>query len=569
MMCSTCGSAMSAEARFCGACGATADAQRSTAPADDSLEPEARALCRRLTELARRLRETGTPAFLTDALDALAAGPQATGHLTAVVGEKGRGKTTLVNRLLGANALAVGGHGRKLAIALRSGPEWQIVEADRAATATTLPVAPGAALRAVIGPAPVLRTTTLLDMPSLNELDIDFEARVVGELVHADALLICVAANQLLSQGERDLIRHRLLPLLGGDPALVVTHMDAAETDDDRRDIHERARRFAGKTLPAIFLPPDPSAAPAEVLAFIEDSAGRRAARQSVQWRRKVAALLRGIEQPLAAEATTEAEAAPEPAAPSPAERLRDVTRLLESEHALALAEAESTLRQRLGALRMRLPDRVAHWTPDYAQYEGVSEISADVQTALRDAAQLYLSSLERSLTSGVPRSVELAAEHVGRLSPALGDAAASISGPGTVATRRSRDLRIPALSIAGACLVLTWGPVAAVAGAAALLWSHQLKRQRDQGFEREVRSNAVRALSTWIAASEAELIDHLRRATQPILASLVARVTSIIESAPPPHGASPRHELLGQLRACLALTAEPTATGQASEASP
>lgn len=562
MKCSTCGHEMAAAARFCGRCGALVEATPRAAPGDDAaVDPAVRELRQRLSELARALQEAGTPTYLTTALDTLAAGPSASGHLTAIVGEKGRGKTTLVNRLLGASVLPTGRQSYKVPLTVRTGPEWQTVDRENAASATSLPIATGLPIGGLVGPAGILATTTLLDTPPLNEVDIDFEERVVAELVHADAFLICVAANQLLSQNERDLIRRRLLPLLGGDGALVVTHTDFMETDEDREDIRARAQRFAGQKLAALFLPSDPTAEPTEVLAFIAASTQRRAAEQTSVWRRKVGALLRGIEQELATEPEDDA---PPPTAPPREERLRSLNRLLESEHSLALAEAESILRQRLGALRLGLSDRVAHWTPDYAQHEGVSEVSADVQTALRDAAQLYVAALEQSLTSGAPRSIQLAAESVATLAPQLGDAAATVAEPEAAKAVRQRDLRVPILAVAGVGLLFVSAAVAPVAAVAALLMSHHLKRQRDLAFEQQIRTNAVEALSTWIATSEPELIGQLREAVRPVLTGLIARVENVVDSTPQQTRRSPRREILAQSRQCIALAGEDARSPQA-----
>ncbi len=551
MRCSKCGHAMSAGARFCGGCGATVEGLAPVVASDPSVEPAVGDLQRRLADLAGALREAGTPEYIGKALDSLAGGPAATAtHLTVVVGEKGRGKTTLVNRLLGLNALPTGRGSYGVPILVRASAEWQIVDTSGGVTATALPVQAGLQLEAVEGPAAVLGTTALLDTPPLNEVDLDFEERVVAELVHADTFLVCVAANQMLSQKERDLIRGRLLPLLGGDGALVVTHADFMETDGDRRDIRSRAQRFAGDRLRALFLPADPAETPVEVLQFIEESVCKKLAQQTSAWHRKVAALIGGIEGELSGEPEEEVQSQ---SAPSKEERLRAVRRLLESEHSLALAEAEAALQERLGSIRIGLSHRVAQWTPEYAQHEGAAEVSADVQAALRDATQLYISSLEQSLTSGVPRSIQIVVDNVAALAPDLGDAAGVVSEPESVEVARQRDVRVPLLTLLGIALLRTSVPPIAVVGA--LFMSRQMEQKKKEASDRQGRANAREALSSWIAGAEPELLEQLRQVLNPVLTDLVARAESIIDSTPSTPPASRQSEILAKVRECLALT--------------
>lgn len=553
MNCPSCGNVLSAQARFCGACGSSARGPGAAVAAeDDAQSASVRQLRRHLHELSSALRTSGTPQFLIDALEALARGPGSERHLTVVIGEKSRGKTTLVNRLLGAAVLPTGRLGYRSSLFLRGGEAWRIETGEGAEQAATLPLAPGLQLRGVQGPAPLLRLTTLLDTPSLNEIEVGFEERVVAELVPADAFLICVAANQLLTQQERDLIRHRLLPLLGGDGALVVTHTDKVETDEDWRALQTRARRFGGERLQTLFLPRDPEAAPAEVLGFIERSAERHQRRQATAWRQKSVALLRGIEQELAAEVASDA---PPAAAPSPEERLLSLRRILQAEHALALAEAEAVMRQRLADLRLGLAERIARWTPDHAQHEGVAELAADIQTALRDATQLYVSTLGRSLSNGAPRSLQLAAEQIRAPSAALGEAESALSTPEPVSVTKERKLLIPTLAIAGVGLLFLPG-AAPVAAVSALFMSHQLRRQRELAFAQQVRTNAHETLSTWIADSEPQLLGHMRQAVRPVLAGLLDRVERIVATSPAP-ARSARQETLSLARRCLALATE------------
>lgn len=552
MKCVRCGYATSPGGRFCGKCGqsieeGTAGGLRGSPP-KEPIE----GLQERLVELSRLLGETGTPEYLTKAIDILARGPNAAGgHLTAIIGEKGRGKTTLINRLLGSHVLPTGRNGYRTSVVVQVAPEWSVMEASEIAVPTNLPVASGLALDRVQGPAAVLGSTTLLDTPPLNEVGLDFEERVVADLLHADAFLICVAANQLLSQNERDLIRQRLLPLLSGEGALVVTHTDAIETDSDWKDVSSRAQRFAGNKLGVLFLPADRKQAPMDVLRFIGESAERRLTQRSSLWRRKVIALVSGIAEELEV-GMGHVQPLVE-VLPSREERLEGLIGLLESEQRLALAEAEASLRESLSELRMALSERAAHWSPDYAQYEGVSEISADVEAACRDAVQRYVSTLEASLTSHVPRSLQVAAEGLSVLAPSPSDLSVDRSPPPPVAVALGRDKRVLVLRWAGAGLLLATGPLALAAGAGALVISHRWMQQQDAAFSEQVKVSVVEALAGWITTAELQIVEQLRKETAPVLTSLTARVEAIVDAAPPPLPVSSGGAILAKVRECLA----------------
>ena len=547
-------------------------------PDNDSAESEPNTveLCDRLTSLAHGLRGAASPEYITQAVETLAGGPAASNkHLTVVIGEKGRGKTTLVNRLLGASVLPIGSRSYyRTSVTLRSAAQWQIVDKNNVISSTSLPIAPELPLQAVQGPSPILDSTTLVDTPPLNEVDLDFEQRVVAELVNADAFLICVAANQLLSQNERDLIRERLLPLLGGDGALVVTHTDSLETEEDRTDIESRTRRFAGTKLKALFLPADTAAEPTDVVSFIRQSSQKHLSEQTVRWRKKVQALLRGIEQDLAVDADKQA---PPPDEPSKEKRLESLMRIVQSEHALALTEAESWLREQLSSIRMNLSTHVANWTPEYAKHEGVSEVHARVQSVLRNAVRLYVSTLEKSLASGVPRSVQLASQNTATDAANIDNSVQVLQGPDASRIKEERvlhssnvwfpvfppvapippikDLVLPLVTVASVgLLVLAPGAITVPLAAAGLYTAHRIKKNRDEIRNKEERSEIADSLSRWIATEEPNWIEQMRKAVEPVLTGIRSKLTQIVEAAPTHRSVPKQQQLLAQTRACLEL---------------
>lgn len=552
MQCEHCGNELSSQALFCGSCGTkvaapeSAEASPGTSGTGDQTELRAG-----LVELSEQLNALGAAGELTGALGALASSAGDVKHVTAIVGEKGRGKTTLVNRLLGADVLVPGANGHRKPISLAAADHWLRIDDRGNAEATAIPVATDLHVTSIHGPAEVLRQTTLLDTSALNTPEAELDIGLLPSLVEADAFLVCVAANQMLSQTERDVIRHQLLPLLAGDCALVVTHTDAIETEEDQQSLRKRAQRFAGDRMTSIFLPP-PGLPPVEVLEFLRRSAAAHQQSRARSWPRKVAMLLSGIEQALADLDSPNDEAVP---SPSRQERLEAFRRLVETEHSLALADAESALRLRLADLRLQLPDRLGRWTSDHMQHEGALEISSDVQMALSQAARTYATSLESSLSSGAPRSVELAVKGLSGEAVALGDVASMIDSPQVERIVRRLDLRIPLLALGGVGVAtLVSVAVAPLVAIAALYASNDLRRRRDRALEVAIRTKSVESFSRWLADSESEFVGQLRLAIEPAKANLLNRVQAIVDAAPPIVAAPKAKGALELVRKCQAL---------------
>jgi GTPase Era involved in 16S rRNA processing len=149
--------------------------------------------------------------------------------LLVVLGEFSRGKTTLVNALLGEAVLPMGvtpttaliheiryGEERR-AVLVRGGdgePQREPVALERLAE-LTVGAAPGAVdlLRVEIElPAPLLRDrVTLVDTPGVNDLNLQRAEITYGYVPRADAVLFVLDATQALTESEARFLAERLL----------------------------------------------------------------------------------------------------------------------------------------------------------------------------------------------------------------------------------------------------------------------------------------------------------------------------------------------------------------------
>jgi signal recognition particle receptor subunit beta len=173
----------------------------------------------------------------------------------AVAGEFKRGKSTLINALIGADVLpvgalpltAVGTHARfgesvKISVDLRDGRRLDIDPATIADYATERGN-PGNERRVaaviVTAPAELLRVLHLVDTPGIGSAFADVSATARALLAEADAALVVLSAEQPAGRRELDFIRELVA---GGLPVLVAENKIDLVPPAERAEVVEFVR---------------------------------------------------------------------------------------------------------------------------------------------------------------------------------------------------------------------------------------------------------------------------------------------------------------------------------------
>jgi hypothetical protein len=577
VICTRCGGELKPSARFCGACGAqTADpcgeepastttgptvptAPRSANEATACAKTPIRDLCECLSALAHQLPHFEAHAAVVEAVTVAGSGPGEQRHTTVILGEKGRGKTTLANRLLGGPVLPTGRKGFRCPVPVRWGSAWRIErEGQEAETNANGPpfIAGEGTVRFVEGPASLLAQTTLIDAPGMNDGDADFDDVVIREALRADLVVFCLSAAQLLSESERVVIHKRLLPVTACELVLAVTHMDLVQSVEERQEIERRVRRFAARAessrLSPLFLQGTSEASqPAlELEQVIVRSAAAANPASEQRWAGRILALLSALQS--AAVSTSEQDAL---VGPSTADAATEMLCVLNQEHVMALEETEVWLRSRLAQLRLALPERFAVLSPEAMKHEGAAALTGEIQSLGREAAAYYLSTLERELTAlaGLKTAAEglsrTAAERFAAVAPE-----AAVDFPER--TRPSGHGKTAALAGVGVLLLATLpiAPVAPVLGAAAITFfaAHRIRRVREVRFTENYREEAGAAVREWLAAVEVDYLAQLRAAADELLTALRQRVLALKPISTPAGERPTRAEFQSQLQWCL-----------------
>lgn len=373
----------------------------------------------------------------------------------------------------------------------------------------------------------------LADTPGLNDADAAFEDEVMPAVLRADAVLAVVSAAQLLSAEERSLLRDRVLPMAPGRTALVVTHLDALETDADRADLVGRLERFVARSgrgdLAVFHMPADlAAAAPEGLVAWVRAAALAARAEDQGAWDAKAAALLDVLDGAAASAPADAGSWTP----PGDDDRAA-VRAAIQREHGLALQAAEAHAAGRLAALRQEVPARVARLTPAALAREGVAGLTGDVQRVAREAAGIYLAAFERGLVAraGLP-------DHAaGALRPDGDGLAAGVDGMAGVRVdaRAPRNYVTIGLTVVGTGFALFGGGVAGLlVGGVTIAAAHVVRVQTDEAFRQRLREDATAAIDAWLGGAERGIAERLREGAEPVRAAIAAQAEAALDRPPP-----------------------------------
>ncbi|GGQ48186.1 P-loop NTPase family protein [Couchioplanes azureus] len=205
---------------------------------------------------ARRLTDGSALAGVADDLNAIQRHTTRPAFRVVVAGERGRGKTTLVNQLLGGDVVAADSPVPVLVVGDTT--DWLEVRRDGAAETGPATAAAWASLRerppdegSVVrrGTPHALLTgldVELLDTPGCNDADPDVPASVRTAVRGADATLMVLSATAALSLTETRFLREFVLaadiPLI----ALVLSRLDQVEADERDQVLAYVTSRAAG-----------------------------------------------------------------------------------------------------------------------------------------------------------------------------------------------------------------------------------------------------------------------------------------------------------------------------------
>jgi GTP-binding protein EngB required for normal cell division len=528
MNCHVCGHLQTdPQAAFCGQCGVALAKLAEVDPPSD-VDTLAGALLR-LADLLEE-RDFLHPQLILELRAWARVEPMTDRAAIVILGDSRRGKSTLINRLIGQEVIATKRNAEPRTI--RVGRFPANAQADDA--------------ELISCQAAILQAFDLVDTPPLCRAEGNEVSAAVRQALSANAIVICIDARQPLSMTERDILELELLPLTRCPILLAMTFLDQVPDPADQEEVRGLVSRYVAREtwdrVSLMMLSPGRAASDSlpELEAWIDELAASQP-HEPTHPEARLSELLTWIECSI----------------PDSEEPRRDVAReqcalavsVLEREHRVALGQATSVFREGCSRLRGNLKAVIRAGNTRTSCREGMALVVHGLRQAVEHSAGTYLSTLRSALQADGPLVLQTQSDAINLAGmPALKPA--DISAPVfRVASRRNwRASGLEAAALATAVVMPGW--ISAVGAGIALVaagnWRQGDQLRTESDFTLETES----VLQDWLTKVEPALIQEFQKSTEATIDQIRAQVVQCFR---PENTASPEAQSCPDIRRALA----------------
>ncbi len=539
MNCQVCGQQQhDPEAKFCQECGvALARRQGEATLAVADTLPDG---LRRVADLAALVAEkqpTVVPQPVVRELRAwAAANPRGEMPTVVVMGEYRRGKSTVVNRLLGQPIAEVRLQPEPNTLRIGQHPHHG---SHRSITCLTCD-------------APLLQHVDLVDTPAISRQDDCQVAPAIQWALTADAILFCLDARQMLSASERKWIQHELLPLTQCPILLTVSYLDQVLDEQDQQELRELLIQFvsdvADPRLQWMMLPPGKGCQDAlpDLLAWIQQQVSTTATVTPDDQHQRVRTLLTFLEQSLPDSERESRERL--------AQQREETLAILNQAHRLAMMHAVSLFRQQCSYLRGDLKAILKASEQSTYGFEAFSHVVQQLSKRLQRCGADYLSDLQHALRYDGAAGMRHTSESVNP-SGTLTTEAPQLAAP-HVPKRSSSNWKASMLEAAMVAMAVAQpGLNTVIGGAVGLIAASSMRQANRQRAGGQIILRTEHSLQTWLSESEPQLFAAFTDAADQVFDDICQQLVQRFEpSATPLQSTSIHTELRQAITACYPL---------------
>ena len=605
MHCPTCGQWESdTEARFCGQCGATLEVLiAEVVEPNESLEE----LLSRLAKLVED--QPQVPREVAKQIRSCAAAMHGNHSRVVVMGQHRRGKSTVVNRLLGQAVAPTTNRQQRVALHVRQlaqsktddrlssksaenptsfphqhttaqpGPDSHAKpvandladaridstklepfshqpidtashsrsELNRSATS----ILPVDGSRVTYHDADILKHAELIDTPFIEEPEQLHTGESLQHALLATAIIFCIDARQILSVGEREVLRQIILPFTSCPILLAVTFLDQVPDPLDQAELQEllsrHLQRLGSNRLELMMLAPGhkPTDRLLELERWIEKQVGTQPAPPITPG--QLLELFTTIEALLLPESDRQAD--------NVAARSEQALAILAREHKLAMRQTTALIRETLSHLRGDLKAIMVAVPETSRGFDGLDHVVRQVRSIMEDCGRHYLTILQAALHYDGPAALRATSQSIDKTVP-LHLASPAEAAPEFLYTSRRnwQASGLEAAAVTAALLMSGW--VAWLgAGVTLIAVNHWRTSQRER---REMQSaiDSVIVLQQWLNDVEPNLIRTFEHAAetvhQELRQSVLRRFEPLRGQEAPAREADPLRHLIARCRQLL-----------------